>query len=106
MVEQSGQDCLPLTRTNYRPILKLIILTDNGIKEVSTGNTPRKRKWQYNGEWALTKTSKSHDESLQAQTSTSTTKIVELKNEDDKLPTPTTTFGYVVHLVFFNYSYY
>ena len=38
-------------------------LTNNGIKEVSSGNTPRKRKWQYNDEWALTK---SRDELLRA----------------------------------------
>lgn len=66
-------------------------LTNNGIKEVSSGNTPRKRKWQYNDEWALTK---SRDELLQAwnQSQTSTTKM-ELKNEDDELPTPPTTFA-------------
>ena len=38
--------------------------TKNGIKEVSSsGNTPRKCKWQYNDEWALTK---SRDELLRA----------------------------------------
>ena len=64
-------------------------LTNNGIKEVSSGNTPRKRKWQYNDEWALTK---SRDELLQAwnQCQTSSPKL-ELKNEDDELPTPPTT---------------
>ena len=63
-------------------------LTNNGIKEVSSGNTPRKRKWQYNDEWALTK---SRDELLQAwiQCQTSTTKM-EL---NDELPTPPTFAG-------------
>lgn len=58
-------------------------LTNNGVKEVSSGNTPRKRKWQYSDEWALTK---SRDELLQAwkPCPTSTTKIMELKTEDDQ----------------------
>jgi len=30
-------------------------LTNNDIEEVSSGHTPRKRKWQYSDEWALTK---------------------------------------------------
>jgi len=66
-------------------------LTNNDIKEVSSGNTPRKRKWQYNDEWALTK---SRDELLKAwnQCKTSTTKMG-LENEDDELPTPPTTFA-------------
>jgi kinesin family member 11 len=60
-------------------------LTNNGIKEVSSGNTPRKRKWQYSDEWALTK---NRDELLQAwnqyQSSTTTN---ESKIQDDKQPT-------------------
>ena len=65
-------------------------LTNNSVKEVSSGNTPRKRKWQYSDEWALTK---SRDELLQAwnQCQTSTTKM-ELKTEDDE-PTPLSTFA-------------
>lgn len=37
-------------------------LVNTGIKEVSSGNTPRKRKWQYNDQWTLTK---DRDELLQ-----------------------------------------
>lgn len=62
-------------------------LTNNGIKEVSSGNTPRKRKWQYSDEWALTK---NRDELLQAWNQYHSTTTNESKIQDehrDKQPT-------------------
>jgi hypothetical protein len=49
----------------------------------------------YNGEWALTKTSRSRDELLEPMPNFNYQNS-RIKNKDDELPTPPTTFGYVV----------
>ena len=56
-------------------------LTNHGIQEVSSGNTPRKRKWQYNDEWALTK---NRDELLQAWNTSSTGKNKWTQDPDEQ----------------------
>ena len=57
-------------------------LANNDIKEVSSGSTPRKRKWQYNDEWVLTK---NRDELLQAwKECQSSTIKQESKSQDDQ----------------------